>query len=89
MSGLKPNGEPYDSRGSVGPSLPEYTGLSLVGDGCCSSNYNSFQLTATKRFKDGGTFLAAYTNAKLLSNTDTLTTWLESGRRPTSGLEQP
>ncbi|MGA7191946.1 MAG: hypothetical protein WBY66_25850, partial [Candidatus Acidiferrales bacterium] len=58
---------------------PEYTGMSLVGDGCCGSNYNSFQLTATKRFKGGGTFLAAYTNAKLLSNTDTLTTWLETG----------
>ena len=53
--------------------------MSLVGDGCCGSNYNSFQLTATKRFTDGGTFLAAYTNAKLLSNTDTLTTWLETG----------
>ncbi len=78
VSGLKPNGEPDDSRWSVGPPLSEYTGMSLVGDGCCSSNYNSFQLTANKRFKDGGTFLAAYTNAKLLSNTDTLTTWLES-----------
>ena len=56
---------------------PQYSGLSLVGDGCCGSNYNSFQLTATKRFANGGSFLAAYTNAKLLSNTDTLTTWLE------------
>jgi len=36
-------------------------------------------LTATKRFKNGGSFLAAYTNAKLMSNTDTLTTWLETG----------
>ena len=53
--------------------------MSLVGDGCCGSNYNSFQLTVTKRFKNGGSFLAAYTNAKLLSNTDTVTTWLETG----------
>jgi hypothetical protein len=53
--------------------------MSLVGEGCCGSNYNSFQLTVTKRFTSGGSFLAAYTNAKLLSNTDTLTTWLESG----------
>jgi hypothetical protein len=58
---------------------PEYTGLSEVGNGCCGSNYNSFQLTVTKRFANGGSFLAAYTNAKLLSNTDTETTWLESG----------
>jgi len=34
-------------------------------------------VSATKRFNGGGTILAAYTNAKLLSNTDTLTSWLE------------
>jgi hypothetical protein len=79
VSGLNPsNGLPIQA-GQLDRPYPEYSGLSLVGDGCCGSNYNSFQLTATKRFKDGGTFLAAYTNAKLLSNTDTLTTWLESG----------
>ena len=38
-----------------------------------------FQLSVTKRFTGGGSFLAAYTNEKLLTNTDTLTTWLESG----------
>jgi len=79
VSGLNPsNGLPI-LAGQLDRPYPEYTGMSLVGDGCCGSNYNSFQLTATKRFKDGGTFLAAYTNAKLLSNTDTLTTWLETG----------
>jgi hypothetical protein len=31
----------------------------------------------TRRFQGGGTLLVAYTNSKLLSNTDTLTTWLE------------
>ena len=39
----------------------------------------------------GGTLLVAYTNAKLLSNTDTLTSWLEGtdGRSwPGAGLEQ-
>ena len=79
VSGLNPTGNPTIFAGQLDRPYPQYTGLSLVGDGCCSSNYNSFQLTANKRFKDGGTFLAAYTNAKLLSNTDTLTTWLESG----------
>ena len=33
----------------------------------------------TKRFQGGGTLLVAYTNAKLMSNTDTLTSWLEGG----------
>src|SRR5271156_6367421 len=79
VSGLNPTSNPTILAGQLLRPYPEYSGLSLVGDGCCSSNYNSFQLTATKRFKDGGTFLAAYTNSKLLSNTDTLTTWLEGG----------
>ena len=56
---------------------PQYVGLNLAGYGCCESSYNSFQFTATKRFKDGGSFLAAYTNSKLMTNTDTLTSWLE------------
>jgi hypothetical protein len=79
VSGLNPTTNNMIFAGQLDRPYPEYTGMSLVGDGCCGSNYNSFQFTATKRFKDGGTFLAAYTNAKLLSNTDTLTTWLETG----------
>ena len=56
---------------------PEYNGLNLNGYGCCSSSYNSLQATVTRRFQGGGTMLVAYTNAKLMSNTDTLTSWLE------------
>jgi len=37
------------------------------------------QATLTKRFQGGGTLLVAYTNAKLLSNTDRLPVWLEGG----------
>ena len=79
VSGLNPTSNPTILAGQLDRPYPEYSGLSLVGDSCCGSNYNSFQLTATKRFGDGGSLLAAYTNAKLLSNTDTLTTWLETG----------
>jgi hypothetical protein len=64
---------------------PQYTNLSLAGYGCCSSNYNSLQATVTRRFQGGGTLLVAYTNAKLLSNTDTLTSWLEGS---TGGVGQ-
>jgi Carboxypeptidase regulatory-like domain len=77
VSGLNPTANPFILAGQLDRPYPEYSGLSLVGSPCCGSNYNSFQLTVTRRFKGGGTFLAAYTNAKLLSNTDTLTTWLE------------
>ncbi|MFZ3216320.1 MAG: TonB-dependent receptor [Candidatus Acidiferrales bacterium] len=65
-------------QGQYDRPYPQYVNLNLGGYGCCESSYNSFQMTATKRFKNGGSFLAAYTNAKLMSNTDTLTSWLES-----------
>jgi len=64
---------------------PQYNGVNLAGYGCCSSTYNSLQATVTRRFSGGGTMLVAYTNAKLLSNTDTLTSWLESS---TGGVGQ-
>jgi hypothetical protein len=64
---------------------PQYTGLSLGGFGCCGSTYNSLQATVTRRFQGGGTLLVAYTNSKLLTNTDSLTSWLE-GSGETGGV---
>ena len=82
----------FNLPGALGPGglkvaqlnrpYPQFAGLNLYDDPCCSSRYDSLQITAKKRFKQGGTLLAAYTNAKLLSNTDTLTSWLEG---PTTG----
>jgi hypothetical protein len=66
-------------QGQLDRPYPEYNNISVAGYGCCSSNYNSLQATVTRRFQGGGTLLAAYTNSKLMSNTDTLTSWLESG----------
>jgi hypothetical protein len=57
---------------------PQYTNVELAGQGSFASIYHSFQLTLQKRFLAGGALLAAYTNSKLISNTDTLTAWLES-----------
>ncbi len=75
--------------GSLGPGVllngqldrpyPQYAGLNLNGFGCCGSNYNALQATVTRRFQGGGTMLVSYTNSKLMSNTDTLTSWLEGG----------
>jgi hypothetical protein len=75
--------------GSLGPGnlingqllrpFPQYAGLNLNGFGCCGSGYNALQATVTRRFQSGGTLLVAYTNSKLMSNTDTLTSWLEGG----------
>jgi hypothetical protein len=72
--------------GQLDRAYPQYTDLNLAGFGCCSSTYNSLQVSVNRRFQGGGTLLVAYTNAKLLSNTDTLTSWLESGT--TGGVGQ-
>lgn len=64
-------------QGQLDRPFPEYTGVQLTGFGCCDSNYQSLQVSVQRRFLGGGTMLVAYTNSKLISNTDTLTTWLE------------
>ncbi len=74
---LNPTATPMIHEGQYDRPYPEYNGLNLNGYGCCSSNYNSLQASVTRRFQGGGTLLVAYTNAKLMSNTDTLTSWLE------------
>jgi hypothetical protein len=86
MIGTNPNPSLNGAKVAAGQlerPYPQYNGLSLAGYGCCESSYNSLQATVTRRFKGGGTMLVAYTNEKLLSNTDTLTSWLEG---PTGGV---
>ena len=74
--------------GQLDRPYPQYTGVNLNGVGCCESIYNSLQATLTKRFNGGGSILVSYTNAKLISNTDTLTSWLEgSGNGGVGGIQ--
>jgi len=70
---------PTTTVGQLLRPYPQYTSVELAGQGSFDSIYHSFQLTAQKRFQAGGALLAAYTNSKLISNTDTLTAWLENG----------
>ena len=86
MAGTNPNpslNTPTIAAGQLERPYPQYNQVQLAGFGCCSSSYNSLQASVTRRFQGGGTLLVAYTNAKLLSNTDTLTSWLEG---PTGGV---
>jgi hypothetical protein len=86
MIGTNPNTSLDGAKiaaGQLERPYPQYNGLSLGGFGCCESSYNSLQASVTRRFQGGGTLLVAYTNAKLISNTDTLTSWLEG---PTGGV---
>jgi Carboxypeptidase regulatory-like domain/TonB dependent receptor len=88
---LQPVANPFDVQGTalaltastttVGQLLrpyPQYTSVELAGQGSFDSIYHSLQITAQRRFAGAGSLLVAYTNSKLISNTDTLTSWLET-----------
>lgn len=69
---------PTTTAGQLLRPYPQYTSMEVAAQGAFDSVYHSLQLTAEKRFQGGGEFLAAYTKSKLISNTDTLTAWLEN-----------
>ncbi len=69
---------PTTTEGQLLRPYPQYTSVELAGQGSFSSIYHSLQITAQRRFAGAGSLLVAYTNAKLISNTDTLTSWLET-----------
>ena len=70
-------GAPTTTVGQLLRPYPQYTSVELAGQGAFTSSYNSLQVTARRRFAGAGSLLIAYTNSKLISNTDTLTSWLE------------
>jgi hypothetical protein len=69
---------PTTTVGQLMRPYPQYSSVEFAGQGSLDSIYHSFQLTAQRRFPMGGTLLAGYTISKLISNTDTLTAWLEN-----------
>jgi Carboxypeptidase regulatory-like domain/TonB dependent receptor len=70
---------PTTTVGQLDRPYPQYTGLSLAGQGNYDSTYHSLQVTVERRFAGAGSLLVTYTSAKLISDTDTLTNWLETG----------
>jgi Carboxypeptidase regulatory-like domain/TonB dependent receptor len=68
---------PTTVMGQLLRPYPQYTSVQLAGQGSYDSIYHSFQLTVQRRFAGAGALLVAYTNSKLISDTDTLTSWLE------------
>jgi hypothetical protein len=75
---------PTTTVGQLLRPFPQYTSVELGGQGSFGSIYHSFQVTAQKLLAAGGSISASYTYSKLISNTDTLTAWLE----PTVGVVQ-
>jgi Carboxypeptidase regulatory-like domain len=57
---------------------PEYNGVSSLAADLANSSYNSMQIKAQERFSNGASINVAYTWSKLLSDTDSLTTWLDT-----------
>jgi hypothetical protein len=81
--GLIPNGalsQRTVQRGQLLLPYPQYTALNDPGGYMGTSSYHSLQVKAEKRFNSGGTVLAAYTFSKVLSNVETLTSWLDSAQ---------
>lgn len=57
---------------------PQYRSVMSDGADNGDSTYHSLQVKAQKRFAAGASLSLAYTFAKLISSTDTLTPWLEA-----------
>jgi len=66
------------TAGQLRRPYPQYTNVELAGQGAFDSIYHSLQIIAQRRFAGASSLLVAYTNSKLISNTDTLTSWLET-----------
>lgn len=62
--------------------FPQYGGISNTGNYIGSSNYNSLQMKLEKRFSSGGVLLGSYTFSKLMTNAESLTSWLEATGAP-------
>jgi hypothetical protein len=70
---------PTTTVGQLLRPYPQYASVQLAGQGSYDSIYHSFQVTVQRRFAEAGSLSVAYTYAKLISDTDTLTAWLEPG----------
>lgn len=57
--------------------MPQYNYVTASGDRVGMSSYNALQASFRKHFQNGGIVTAAYTWAKLLSDTDSITGFLD------------
>jgi hypothetical protein len=78
---------PTVAKGQLLRPFPEYTDVQQRAGAYANSIYNSLQVKVQRQFKGGGTILAAYTNSKLISDTDTFTSWLEGSTGGVNGIQ--
>jgi hypothetical protein len=62
--------------------FPQYGSISNTGHYAGVSNYNALEAKVEKRFAAGGVLLGSYTFSKLMTNADSLTSWLEISAAP-------
>src|SRR5262249_2120638 len=68
---------------------PQYTGVSENVAYLGNATYHSLQMKVEKRFSQGGTVLAAYTFSKMITDVETLTSWLDTGFGGNGSLQDP
>jgi hypothetical protein len=73
-------GLPTVTQGQLLRPYPQYQNIGNSAPDVGNSTYHSLQMRLEKRFSAGGTITGSYTWAKLISDTDTLTSWLEAGK---------
>jgi outer membrane receptor protein involved in Fe transport len=89
LYGLASNGtitQPTVQRGQLLLPFPQYTSGADPGAYMGNSTYEALQAKVEKRFSSGGMLLAAYTFSKVISNVETLTTWLDTNATSGTGL---
>jgi hypothetical protein len=71
--------QPTVFKGLLLKPFPQYNYVTAAGSRNSSSSYHSLQTSVKKRFSHGGLVTLAYTWGKLMSNTDSVTQFLEGG----------
>ncbi len=71
--------QPKVAYGQLLRPYPEYTGFAEKNPTNRNSMWHSAQVKLERRFGRGGSVLGSYTWSKLISDTDTITGWLEPG----------
>lgn len=68
---------PTVMKGLLLKPMPQYNYVTAAGSRSGGSTYNALQASFRKQFSNGGIITAAYTWSKLLSNTDSITAFLD------------
>ncbi|MBI3682679.1 MAG: hypothetical protein HY235_20075 [Acidobacteria bacterium] len=76
---------PTVAKGQLLRPFPQFDNVTVRGFFIGNSNYHSMQLKVQKRFQAGAGVLLSYTASKLITDTESQTSWLE----PTAVVQNP